>query len=113
MNKISLVLGFLLSVGLAACSTNSDNANMASHANSGAANANGGGTSIGGNVQSSMDEIDKSKMSHALDNAIGKSSHWVNNNTGIAYTVTPTEKVDVNGYTFCRKYNAMAEKNNN
>lgn len=59
---------------------------------------------VGGNVGSSMDSIDKSKLSHALDKPLGKSTNWANGNTGTNYTVVPMRKVTVNGNSFCRQY---------
>ena len=66
---------------------------------------------VAGNLEYSMDEIDKSKMFRALDKAPGKSTQWVNANTGITYTVVPTEKVVVNGNPYCRKYTTTASRN--
>jgi surface antigen len=116
MNKMLLglgTLGLIIGLGLTACSTDifSDKeSRVTNQTNTNAGTTNASGASIGGNIQSAMDEIDKSKMSKALDSAIGKPTHWTNENTGIAYTVTPTEKVNVSGYTFCRKYTATATK---
>ncbi len=67
-------------------------------------------TPIGGFIQNSMDETDKSKMWHALDNAVGKSTHWTNINTNIEYTVTPTKKITIDGNPFCRTYTIAATK---
>jgi surface antigen len=58
----------------------------------------------------SMDANDKSKMSHALDNATGKSTHWVNGVSGINFTVTPTRKVVVENNPFCRQYLVVIAK---
>jgi surface antigen len=58
----------------------------------------------------SMDSSDKSKMSHALDKPLGKSTHWVNESTGVAYTVVPTGKVSINGNPYCRRYTTTSEK---
>lgn len=52
----------------------------------------------------SMDSSDKSKLSHALDNPLGKSTTWTNENSGITYTVVPTKKVTISGNPFCREY---------
>lgn len=65
---------------------------------------------ISGHLSSSMDELDKSKMWHALDNPIGKSSQWVNGKTGVEYTVVPTKKVSINDNQFCRHYTTTAKK---
>lgn len=58
----------------------------------------------------SMNEEDKSKMSRALDAALGKSSHWENGATGINYTVTPTQKEVIQGNPFCRHYQVIVAK---
>lgn len=65
---------------------------------------------ITGHFASRMDSLDRSKLSHALDSSVGKTSHWVNANTGTSYTVTPVRKVTINGNPFCRSYTATAEK---
>lgn len=65
---------------------------------------------LGGTASNSMDVIDKSKLSRALDSPLGKSTHWSNANTGIDYTVVTTQKVTVNGNSLCRKYNIEAAK---
>lgn len=67
-----------------------------------------GGTSIGGAVEQSMDEADKSKMLHAMDKAPGKSTHWVNAHTQIKYTVIPTKKVRIADKNYCRQYQITA-----
>ncbi len=58
----------------------------------------------------SMDDQDKKKMSRALDAATGKSTHWENGATGVAYTVTPIRKVVVQGNPFCREYSVLASR---
>lgn len=60
-----------------------------------------------------MDENDRSKLFHALDKAPGKSTHWVNANTGTTYTVTPIKAVTIDGNSTCRKYNIEAVANGN
>ena len=67
---------------------------------------------VGGNLDHAMDEIDRSKMLHALDKAPGTPTHWVNANTGISYTVVPVKKVVVNGNEFCRTYTTTASRDN-
>lgn len=57
-----------------------------------------------------MDSNDKNKMSHALDNPLGKATTWVNPASGVTYTVTPTRKVTVNGNSFCRSYTTSAAR---
>lgn len=51
-----------------------------------------------------MDSSDRSKLSHALDNPIGKATTWVNETTNTTYTVVPTKKITINGNPFCREY---------
>jgi len=63
-----------------------------------------GSSQIGGKYEQSMDEIDKTKLSRALDAGLGKSTTWKNASTGLTYTVVPTRKVTVNGNAFCRQY---------
>lgn len=61
---------------------------------------------IGGSIEKSMDESDKSKMSRALDKSPGKMSAWTNTRTGIHYEVTPIKKIVINDNPFCREYQA-------
>lgn len=68
---------------------------------------------VAGKFDGSMDVNDKVKLSRALDKAIGKKTKWVNNNTGIEYTVMPTQKVVLEGNPYCRKYTITATKNDN
>jgi surface antigen len=74
--------------------------------------SNIGGTSIGGAVERAMDEADRSKMMHAMDKAPGKSTHWVNANTQIEYTVTPVRKVRIEDKNYCRQYQMTAVDTN-
>lgn len=67
-----------------------------------------GSSMIGGNIERSMDEIDRSKLTSALDHSVGKSVKWVNSNTRVSYTVIPTKKVVINGNPFCRHYTITA-----
>jgi surface antigen len=67
---------------------------------------------MGGSVRKSMDSVDLSKLSRAMDKAPGKSTTWVNGATGIKYTVTPIRVVTVNDNHFCRTYSLTAERNN-
>lgn len=114
MKKTNLVV-LLLSFGLTACSSNSFNlenpfsssTKMTEKTERVAANG-----VIGGNVASRMDENDKSKLFHALDNPVGKSTQWMNANTKINYTVVPTKKVVLNGNPFCREYTIVAKYDN-
>jgi surface antigen len=57
-----------------------------------------------------MDGIDKSKLSHALDVGIGRTTHWKNGSSGIAYSVTPTRKVSVGDNNLCRAYTVTAQR---
>ncbi len=66
---------------------------------------------VGGDLSRSMDQYDKEKLSHALDNKIGKPTQWVNENTGIHYLVMPTQKLVLNGNPYCRKYKVISSKN--
>lgn len=74
---------------------------------------NAPGGSVGGSLSNSMDEFDKTKMFHALDKPLGKASEWTNQSTNIHYTVVPTEKVEINGNPFCRRYNVTAQRGGN
>lgn len=59
---------------------------------------------LAGDIESSMDVLDKTKLSRALDGGLGKATHWTNVSTGASYTVIPTRKVVVSGNAFCREY---------
>jgi surface antigen len=63
-----------------------------------------------GIARSGMDEADKNKLSHALDKAPGKSTHWINANSGLAYTVVPVQAVTIGGNHNCRKYSVTTVK---
>lgn len=65
---------------------------------------------IGGSIEKSMDQDDKTKLSRALDKAPGKTTSWENGLTGITYTVTPTKKVVIQDKPFCREYHTTATK---
>lgn len=67
-------------------------------------------TVVSGDIGGRMDAIDRSKLSHALDRPLGKSTSWTNVNTGINYTVVPVRKVTVNGNSFCRQYQVTASR---
>lgn len=60
-----------------------------------------------GIAKKGMDEADRNKLSHALDKAPGKATHWVNANTGIAYTVVPIKAVTIGDNHNCRKYSVL------
>lgn len=59
---------------------------------------------------SSMDPEDKNKMSHALDQGLGKSTTWSNPKTGIDYSVIPVAKITYQNNPFCRKYSLTVSK---
>lgn len=65
---------------------------------------------LAGDIQGSMDENDRNKLSRALDGGIGKETHWVSGATGIAYTVVPTRKISVGDNNLCRKYSITASR---
>lgn len=65
---------------------------------------------LAGNIEGSMDENDRTKLSRALDGGIGKQTHWTSGATGIAYTVVPTQKISVGGNNLCRKYTITATR---
>jgi surface antigen len=68
---------------------------------------------IGGSIEKSMDQDDKTKLSRALDKAPGKTTTWENGLTGITYTVTPTKKIVIRDKPFCREYHTTATKGGN
>jgi surface antigen len=115
LNKLA-VLG--ICAVLTACSSNPFQRNVASADTvTKGEQALGAGTTtgvaVGGSVGQSMDAFDRVKLSHALDKAPGKPSTWVNELTSTEYTVTPIKKVTVHGNTFCREYQAIAQKGGN
>jgi surface antigen len=59
---------------------------------------------VGGRAEHSMDAIDKNKLSHALDSALGKATSWQNASTGVNYTVVPVRKTTVGSNSLCREY---------
>jgi surface antigen len=65
---------------------------------------------LAGNIEGSMDENDRNKLSRALDGGIGKETHWTSGATGIAYTVVPTRKISVGGNNLCRNYSITASR---
>lgn len=68
------------------------------------------GTSVGGNIRSSMDKADIVRMSRALDKSPGKTTTWISVKNGTSYTVTPIKAVTVGKNHFCRLYSLTAEK---
>lgn len=114
----AILKSILITIGLslAACTTNYNQATQTPAPSTNQAEKGTGESvkgPVGGPLLSTMDSFDKEKLSHALDNPLGKSSHWVNQSNGMAYTVVPTEKVTVGNNNFCRKYNVTATKNGN
>lgn len=65
-------------------------------------------TAVGGKFESTMDRIDRSKLSRALDSGLGKATTWTNGSSGITFTVVPTRKVRIGNNAFCRTYNITA-----
>ncbi|MGZ3241317.1 MAG: RT0821/Lpp0805 family surface protein [Burkholderiaceae bacterium] len=62
------------------------------------------GATVGGSVGRSMDENDRIKVAHSLENIrTGVPSHWRNPDSGNQYTVVPTRTYD-NAGTPCREY---------
>lgn len=65
---------------------------------------------LAGNIEGSMDDNDRNKLSRALDAGIGKESRWVSSATGITYSVMPTRKISVGGNNLCRQYTITATR---
>lgn len=66
------------------------------------------GAAIGGAVGRSMDENDRLKTAHALENVrTGVPTQWRNPDTGNQYTVVPTKTVD-SAQGPCREYTVDA-----
>lgn len=66
------------------------------------------GATIGGAIGASMDENDRLKTAHALENVrTGVPSQWTNPDTGHRYAVTPTRTYDAQGRP-CREYTVAA-----
>lgn len=65
---------------------------------------------VGGSIAGAMNETDKNKLSRALDSAPGKSTHWISEETGTSYTVTPIKKVTIGENNLCRTYEITAER---
>ena len=63
------------------------------------------GTFIGGSVGRSMDDTDRLKAAHSLENnRTHQPSSWHNPDTGNDYTVTPTKTYQTNSGRYCREY---------
>ena len=114
MNIIALAI---IGLALTSCSTNMSKSNQTAAAGSSNQITELSGAPVrSGPVAGSdgaMDELDKSKLYHALDGGIGKSTSWDNVATGTEYTVVPTEKVTLSGNPYCRKYTVTSVRNNN
>lgn len=66
------------------------------------------GAMIGRHIGESMDNSDRSRMAHSLNDArTGQATSWVNPDTGYAYTVTPTRSYDRAGSP-CRDFDLAA-----
>lgn len=62
------------------------------------------GALVGGAVGRSMNDNDRRRTARVLETEpIGRSSRWINPDTGASYTVTPTRTYDHRG-TPCREY---------
>jgi len=135
MKSIKNVSVFFITIILAACSTISSNNETTRQTTSSTAPAaeNAAATAglVGVNVNpktgeeenvvvnmaggapittASMNESDKSSMSHALDAPLGKSVQWTNTVTGFSYTVTPIKKIVIQENPFCREYGLVTVK---
>ncbi len=67
------------------------------------------GAYIGGAIGKSMDDVDRMKMTQALEsNNIGQPAYWRNQKTGTDYTVVPVKNVTVEGNQYCREYRTTA-----
>jgi len=63
------------------------------------------GSRIGGSIGRSMDEADRLKTAHALENVrTGVPSTWQNPDTGNRYTVVPTRTYEASAGAPCREY---------
>ena len=60
---------------------------------------------IGGNIGRSMDDTDRLKVRHSLENnRTNESSSWTNPDSGNGYTVTPTSNYQTDSGHYCREY---------
>ncbi len=118
----------LMSVTLAACSTNTQQENTGIGAVTGAViggvagSAIGAGTGqvvaigagavigalVGGAVGHSMESSDTTQTYVVLEkNPTNRATHWTNTRTGATYTVVPTSgNMAMKGYAVCRKFRA-------
>ena len=66
------------------------------------------GTAVGGSIGRSMDETDRLKAAHSLENVrTGVRSSWRNPDTGYEYEMVPTRTYDRDGVP-CREYQMTA-----
>jgi surface antigen len=64
----------------------------------------GSGQPLGGYIEQYMDANDKIKLSRGMDGAPGKATSWSNPVNGAEFSVTPIEKVAIDGARYCRSY---------
>jgi surface antigen len=118
----------VMSISLAACSTNTQKENTTIGAVTGAVGGGlvgslfGGGTGkvvaigvgaiagglLGGYAGHNMQHADSNNMNSTLNNQpSGKTKTWTNKKTGAHYSMTPGQKVVVSGYSNCRQYQTI------
>lgn len=112
MKKVMLFLttSFILSACSTQIMTSTDSMQVASDSTTATLTEPTSDAPIGGSADYGMDELDRKKLSRALDGGIGKATSWQNANTGTKYTVVPVEKLTIQGNPFCRKYTVTTEK---
>lgn len=67
------------------------------------------GAVIGGAIGRNMDQTDLMQLNKSLENnSLGQPAYWTNERTGINYTVTPINNVNVHGNPYCREYRSVA-----
>lgn len=110
--KVGILLAGITLVGCSTMSNQSSHTMKSEHHKEGKSMQTASNSSEDvGIARAGMDEADRSKLSHALDKAPGKSTHWTNANTNVAYTVTPIRAVTINGNPNCRKYSIVSVSN--
>jgi len=68
------------------------------------------GAMIGGAIGKNMDDMDRMRMSRALENnPVGKPAYWQNDRTGATYRVTPVKNVRIGHNDYCREYRTTAD----
>lgn len=111
MKAVTKVVILSLSVALSACTTGKMHQYAGNTGQAGESTLGAGttpGVAIGGSIGQSMDEIDRVKLTRALDKAPGTPTTWANASNGTSYTVTPIRKLSVNGNSLCRQYQVSA-----